>query len=70
MNELKPGLMVNYVVKEGKVYPAIVTRVWSSECVNLRYFMNGDFNELLVPVTSVLLYISEDKPNTWHYRSE
>lgn len=74
MQTPKPGDMVNYVVKERIVFPAVITRVWSNECVNLRYFMDGDFAGILVPVTSVLYreaYIGEDEiPNSWHYRDE
>jgi hypothetical protein len=40
---MKPtvGRIVNYVLNNGEIRPAIIVQVWSDTCVNLRVFFDG-----------------------------
>lgn len=43
MSEQKPtvGRIVHFKVSENIVRPAIITRVWNGDCVNLAVFLDG-----------------------------
>lgn len=50
--EQKPtvGRIVNFTLANGEVRPAIVVRVWSASCVNVRVFLDGS-NDAGGPLT-------------------
>jgi len=60
------GRIVRFVDPGTGIAPAIITKVWSPECVNLIVFFDSDS----VPVgrwTSVLYNASGSGPSTWHW---
>ena len=70
MNGMKPsiGRAVHWVHPNTQHFPAIITRIWSEDCVNLVVF--GDFDGLppIQHKTSVLRD-GTDSPSaeTWHW---
>lgn len=44
---MKPtiGRIVNYVLANSDIRPAIIVRIWSDTCVNLRVFFDGSNDE-------------------------
>lgn len=63
MPELKKGSIVTYVLDDGTQVPAIVVKIHSDTCVNLRLFYDSYRD---VPhVTSVLFDETGHKPCTW-----
>jgi hypothetical protein len=63
------GRIVHYFTQDGaEVRPAIITRVWSPECVNLQVFGEPLPNEPqgMFP-TSVMKHLdgAQSKPRTW-----
>ena len=63
-----PGDTPNMPVHNGaEMLPAVIVRVWSDTCVNLKVFNDGDLDFWK---TSVLLDEDIDKPtqsNTWRW---
>jgi hypothetical protein len=75
MNPIKPtvGRVVLYTPspnalaeKKGQPYPAIITHVWSDECVNLFVCPDGSFGPHDMVHTSVL-YSEGEAPGTWRW---
>lgn len=63
MPELKKGAIVTYVNGVGEQLPAVVVKIYSDTCVNLRVF--EDSTGHLPYVTSVLFDETGVKPLTW-----
>lgn len=57
------GRIVLYRKSEDEVFPAIIVRVWTEDCVTLRVFTDGDEIAPLL-VTSVGM---GDGPRTWSW---
>lgn len=63
------GRIVHSVDSEGNERPAIITRVWSEETVNLQVFKEPSFDGMgqgSMPWTSVT-YQKDKAANTWHW---
>lgn len=61
-NGITLGRIVRYGAGGGKVSPAIVTHVWSDNCVNLYVFPDGSYSDAYSGThTSVVMFTGEDE---------
>ncbi len=71
--KVKIGDIVHFVMKEGIERPAIVTQVWSENCVNMTVFADGTndgafgYSPSYTSWQTSVIYSKEQKPNSWHY---
>ena len=64
-NAVSVGRIVHYVAAEGKHVPAIIVRVWSPTCLNLRVF--SDSTDVPGHFTSVSEDPEGKQTYTWHW---
>ena len=73
MNNITIGRIVGYVLPEGRsdagqVVPAIITRTWGSDCVQLTPFVDQCNHEPVNPTScSSVMHDETKKPRTWHW---
>lgn len=67
------GRIVNYVLPDthqraGEVVPALIVRVWNSECVQLKLFLDEVNDPEQEPTfASSAVYGSPDEKGAWHW---
>ncbi len=62
---LAVGRIVNFVMANGEIRPAIIVRVWSETCVNLRVFLDGwnDTKTDSAGNSAITYYLDNEKYN-------